>query len=131
MNQICNTCKIGRDEKNYLKDRTVCKSCYNRKRRKNQHLKIDKISNNNDNNSKVSTYEIHAYVVPGPRNVGKTSYMLKMLEKIGNQRPILFITRSPNQYPNYKSSNGIKPIKNTEDQLEFLMACWELESVIK
>ena len=33
-----------------------------------------------------------------------------MLEKIGNQGPIHIITRSPNQYPNYKTSNEIKPI---------------------
>ena len=36
--------------------------------------------------------------------------MLKVLEKIGNQRPFLIITRSPNQYPNYKTSNEIKPL---------------------
>ena len=36
--------------------------------------------------------------------------MLKLLEKIGDQRPIHIITRSPNQYPNYKTSNEIKPI---------------------
>ena len=36
--------------------------------------------------------------------------MLKVLEKIGNQRPIHIITRSPNQYPIYKTSNEIKPI---------------------
>ena len=36
--------------------------------------------------------------------------MLKVLEKIGNKRPIHIITRSPNQYPNYKTSNEIKPI---------------------
>ena len=36
--------------------------------------------------------------------------MLKILEKIGNKRPIHIITRSPNQYPNYKTSNEIKPI---------------------
>ena len=36
--------------------------------------------------------------------------MLKVLEKIGNQKPIHTITRSPNQYPNYKTSNEIKPI---------------------
>ena len=36
--------------------------------------------------------------------------MLKVLEKIGNRRPIQVITRSPDQYPNYKTSNGIKPI---------------------
>ena len=33
-----------------------------------------------------------------------------MVEKIGNKRPIRIITRSPNQYPNYKTSNEIKPI---------------------
>ena len=36
--------------------------------------------------------------------------MLKMLEKIGNQKPIHIITRSPNKFPNYKTSNEIKPI---------------------
>ena len=36
--------------------------------------------------------------------------MLKVLEKIGDKRPIHIITRSPNQYPNYKSSTEIKPI---------------------
>ena len=35
MNQICNTCNIEIDVNNYLKDRTVCKSCYNKNRRKN------------------------------------------------------------------------------------------------
>ena len=34
-----------------------------------------------------------------------------MLAKIGNQRPIQITTRSPNQYPNYKSSKEIKPLK--------------------
>ena len=80
MNRICTTCNIKIDEKNYLKDRTVCKSCLNRYRRKNnnntliqnQQPKIDKINNNNDNNPNVSTYENHAYVVIGPGNVGKT-----------------------------------------------------------
>ena len=118
MNRICNTCNIELDENNYLKDRTVCKSCYNENRRKkksyttirNQQPKIEKISNNNDNNPKVSTYENHAYVVIRARNVGKTYYMLKVLEKISNKRPIHIITRSPNQYANYKTSNEIKPI---------------------
>ena len=70
-----------------------------------------KIDNNKNNNSHiVSTYENHACVVIGPRNVGKTYYMLKVLEKIGNKRPIHIITRSPNQYPNYKTNKEFKPI---------------------
>ena len=36
--------------------------------------------------------------------------MLKVLEKIGNKRPIHIITRSSNQYPNYKTSTEIKPM---------------------
>ena len=38
--------------------------------------------------------------------------MLRILGKKGNQRPIHIITRSPNQYPNYKTITDIKPIKN-------------------
>ena len=66
--------------------------------------KIDKLNNN------VSTYENHRHVVIGPGNVGKTYYMLKVLEKIDNKRPIHIITRSPNQYRDYKTNNEIKPI---------------------
>ena len=32
------------------------------------------------------------------------------MKKIGNKRPIHIITRSPNQYPNYKTDTEIKPI---------------------
>ena len=77
------------DENNYLKDKTVCKTCYNKNKRKNnnkiiiqnQQAKIDKFNNNNDNNPNVSTDENHAYVFIGPRNVGKSYYMLKKLKK--------------------------------------------------
>ena len=118
MNRNCSICDIMINENNHLKHRTICKKCQNENRRKNNHNtiteneiattpqqpKIDKINN------KVSTYENHAYVVIGPRNVGKTYYILKVLEQIGNRRPIHIITRSPNQYPNYKTSTEIKPI---------------------
>ena len=105
-NKFCSACKIKIDENNYKKDRTVCKKCYNKKKRKNEYntsIHETKITN-------VSTYENHRHVIIGPSNVGKTYYMLKVLEKIDNQRPIHIITRSPNQYPNYKTNNEIKPI---------------------
>ena len=70
-----------------------------------------KIIDNKDNNSNVSIFENHRHVVFGTSNVGKTYYMLKKLEKVDNQRPIHIITTSPNQYPNYKTSNEIKAIK--------------------
>ena len=114
MNRVRNTCNIEIDENNYMIDRTVCKKCYNKNRRKNNKQnhqpKIEHVYNNNDSNNSVPTYENHACVVIGPQNVGKTFYMLKMLEKIGNKRPIHIITRSPNQYPNHKTCNEIKPI---------------------
>ena len=119
MNRNCSACNKNLDENNYLKHRTICKKCHNENRRKNnintitkneidtttQQPKINKVINNN-----VSKFENRACVVIGPRNIGKTYYMLKILKKIDNQRPIHIITRSPNQYPNYKTSNEIKPI---------------------
>ena len=118
MNRNCSICYITIDENNYLKHRTICKKCDIENRRKNnnntiteneivtksQQAKINKINNN------VSINENHACVIIGPRNVSKICYLLKLLEKIGNKRPIHIITRSPNQYPNYKTSNEIKPI---------------------
>ena len=72
---------------------------------------MNKIDNdNNTNNHIVSEFENRANVIIGPRNVGKTYYMLKVLEKIGKKRPFNIITRSLNQYPDYETSTEIKPI---------------------
>ena len=115
MNRICITCNIEIDESNYLKDKTVCRSCYNKKRRiSNNNTLIQnrqpKLNSNNDNNPNVSKYENHAYVVIDTRNVGKTYRMLKVIEKLGNKRRIHITTRPSHQYPIYKTSNEIKPI---------------------
>ena len=99
-------------ENNYLKHRTICKKCFNKNGRKNNNTlppNIENVNSNNNNDDMVSKFENHLHVI-GPSNVGKTYYMLKILEKIGDQRPIHIITRSPNQYPKYKTSNEIKPI---------------------
>ena len=154
MDRICNACGMKIDENNYLKHRNICKNCHNKNKRRNNNTVIQndtsashqqpKVDKNNTNKKiilpeklkhnktpNISTYENHRHVVIGPSNVGKTYYMLKILEKMGNQRPICIITRSPNQYPNYKTSNEIKPINNTKDQWYFLMICHELETVLK
>ena len=118
MNRNSFACDIMIDINNYKKDRTVCKTCYNKNKRKNNNdtLPTKKINNSyqqpktNSVNNNVTKFENRANVIIGPRNVGKTYYMLKILEKIGNKRPIHIITRSPNQYPNHKTSNEIKPI---------------------
>ena len=116
----CTNCNIKIDGENRKKDRNICGNCYNlnrkkytindKKRKTDDSVKnIEKPKTINVNNN-VSTYEKLRHVTIGPSNVGKTYYMLKILEKIGNKRPIHIITRSPNQYPNYKTSNEIKPI---------------------
>ena len=116
----CTVCNIKIDEDNCKKDRKICKNCYNINRKKytineKKRKTADSVENiekpNTENvNNKDSNFENHRHVIIGPSNVGKTFYMLQVLEKIGNQRPIHIITRSPNQYPNYKTSNEIKPI---------------------
>ena len=104
------------DVNSYPKHRTFCKKCHNGSRRKNHNNTITENEivttpqQPKINNTNVSNYENHAYVVIGPRNVRKTYYILKVLEKIGNRRPIHIVTRSPNQYPNYETSTEIKSI---------------------
>ena len=75
--------KIGSNK--YLRDRTVCKSCYNKNRRKNNGLilngfitshqqpEVEKFMNNknNVNNPSLSAYENHAYVVFGQETLAK------------------------------------------------------------
>ena len=118
----CTLCNIIIDKDNYKKDRNICKNCYNINRKKNNNKEKKPQIDNNDNKiilpekqkhnntPNISKYENHRHVVIGPSNVGKTHYMLKILEKRGNKRPIHIITRSPNQYPDYKTSTEIKPI---------------------
>ena len=120
MNRNCSICNIKINENNYLKHKTVCRICYNKNRRKN--IKVEKeihttpqqqkIDNVNNKINIVSKFENLRNVIIGPSNVGKTFYMLKVLEKVGNKRPIHIITRSPNQYPTYKTNTEIKPINN-------------------
>ena len=98
----CTVCNIKIDEDNYKKDRNICRKCYNINRKKYtinekerktddsvKNIEKPKIDNVNNN---VSTYESHRLIVIGPSNVGKTYYMLKILEKIDNKRPIHIIT---------------------------------------
>ena len=53
-NKKCCVCNIKLDINNYKKDRTVCRECYNKKKRKNkitishQQPKIEHVNNNNN-----------------------------------------------------------------------------------
>ena len=55
MNRFCKACNIKKDKNSYLRERTVCKNCYNRKDQKsnnnntlipNQETKIENNKNN-------------------------------------------------------------------------------------
>ena len=93
------------DINNYEKDRTVCRDCYNKKKRKNilfqNQITISHqqpiIKNGNSNNNRT--------LLVGPSFSGKTYLMLKILSRIPN-RDIYIITKSPpEQLPILKSKS--------------------------
>ena len=97
-NKNCSVCNIKLAINNYRKDRTVCKDCYNKKKRKNKitisHRQpiIENGTNNNNNRT----------LLVGPTFSGKTYLMLELLSRIPN-RDIYIITKSPpEQYSNSK-----------------------------
>ena len=76
--KICSVCNIKIDKDIYKKDRTFCKDCYNKKKRKNNLIQNDittshqqsKLNSFNDNN--------RTHLV-GPSFSGKTYWILKFL----------------------------------------------------
>ena len=75
--------------------RTVCKRCYNKRKRKNNINSVPE-EQNNDNSASFSANENHRNVMNGPSNSDKSYYMLKK-RKGGNKKPIHIITRFANQ----------------------------------
>ena len=99
-NKNCSACNIKLDINNYKKDRTVCRDCYNKKKRKNNLIQNEittshqqpKIENNNNNRT----------LLVGPSFSGKTYLMFKILSRMLD-RDIYIITKSPpEQYTNCK-----------------------------
>ena len=122
-NKNCSVCNIKLDINNYNKDRTVCRDCYNKKKRKNNLVQneitishqqpiIEHDNNNNNNRS----------LLVGPFFSGKTYLMLKILSRIPD-RDIYIITKSPpEQYTNSKIklkeiSDEIKPLNEYENAI--------------
>ena len=91
----CSVCNIKLDVNNYKKERTVCKDCYNKKKRKIKLIQQPKIETVNDINNNRT-------LLVGPSFSGKTYLMLKILSRISD-RDIYIITKSPpEQYINSK-----------------------------
>ena len=63
-----------------------------------------------DDKLSVSAFRNHRQLMIGPSNVSKTFYMLKMLDKKGNKRPLHIKTRSPKKYPNCETDAKIESI---------------------
>ena len=114
-NKNCSVCKIKLDINNYKKDRTVCRDCYNKKKRK---ININNLPPNksieNVNTPQQSKFENNnPTLLVGPSFPGKTYLMLKILSRISD-RDIYIITNSP---PEQFSNSKIK-IKEINDEIK-------------
>ena len=121
-NKNCSTCNINLDINNYKKDRTVCRDCYNKQKRK---ININTLPpneiNENVNTPQQSKFENNNRILlVGPSFSGKTYLRIKILSRISD-RDIYIITKSPpEQYTNSKIkikeiSNEIKPLNEYEN----------------
>ena len=112
-NKKYSVCNIKLDINNYKKDRTVCKDCYNEKKRKNNLIQQPKIENGNDTNNNRTLLVI-------PSFSGKTYLMLKILSRMPD-RDFYIITESPpEQYTNSKIKikeicDELKPLNEYEN----------------
>ena len=95
-NKNCSVCNIKLDINNYKKDRTVCRDCYDKKKRKNNLVQNEiTISHQQpiiENGKNKNNY--NRTLLVGPSFSGKTYLMLKILSRMID-RDIYIITKSP------------------------------------
>ena len=114
----CSACNIKLDINNYKKDRTVCKDCYNKKKRKNN-LVQNEITTSHQQ-PKSENINKNRTLLVGPSFSGKTYLTLKLPSRIPD-RDIYIISKSPpEQYTNSKIkikeiSDEIKPLNEYEN----------------
>ena len=110
-NKNCSVCNLKLDINNYKKDRTVCRDCYNKKKRKNKitisHHQQPIIENGNNDNNRT--------LLVGPSFSGKTDLMLKILSRIADRDIYIIIKSPPEQYTNSKIE-----IKEISDKIKSL-----------
>ena len=107
----CSSCNIKLDINNYKKDRTVCKECYNKKKRKTNLIQSN--ITNSDPQPKIENNDNNRTLLVGPSFSGKTYLMLKILSRMP-ERDIYIITKSP---PEQYSNSKIK-IKEIGDEIK-------------
>ena len=121
-NKICSVCKIKLDINNYKKDRTVCRDCYNKKKRK---ININTLPPNkifeNVNTPQQSIFENNnRTLLVGPSFSGKTYLMLKILSRLSDRDIYINTTSPPEQYINStikikEITDEIKPLNEYEN----------------
>ena len=84
------------------KERTICKNCYNKKKRKNNNNTF--IQNHKKNINNVNTNKNNRTVIIGFSNCGKNYLMNYILFHL--REPIFMITKSLSQYPNIKAQTS-------------------------
>ena len=121
-NKNCSACHIKLDINNYKRGRTICRECYDKKKRK---ININTLPPNKIiekvNTPQHSKFENNnRTLLVGPSFSGKTYLMLKILSRISD-RDIYTITKSPpEQYTDSKIkikeiSDEIKPLNEYEN----------------
>ena len=120
MNRNCTACNTKIDINKYKKDKTVCKSCYNKNRNKGK----------NNNNTLPPCKITASHQQPKIENVKSSRNKSKIvgISKCGKsyltnhilhrkRQPIFSNTKSVNQYPNIKAktSDEIQPLNEYEN----------------
>ena len=121
MIRICNLCNIKKDKNNYLKDRTVCKSCYNKNRRKDKNNNT-LIQNQQPKNDNVDANKNTRALLVEPSFSGKTFLMLKILSQMPDRGIYIFTNTPPEPYSNFKINieeigGNIKPLSEYESAI--------------
>ena len=104
MNRNCSAFNIKININIYKKDETVCRSCYNKNKRKNKNntlIQQPKSENGNNNNRTL---------LVSPSFSGKTYLMLRLFSRIPDRDVYIIIKSHPEQYSN--SKNKIKEIRD-------------------
>ena len=117
-NKNCSVCNIKLDLNYCKKDRTVCRDCYNKKKRKNNLVQNEIFISHqqpiieNGNNNRT--------LLVGPSFSGKTYLMLKILSRMIDRDTYIITKSPPEQYTNSKIkiqeiSDEIKPLNEYEN----------------
>ena len=111
-NKNCCACNINLDKGNYEKDRTVCKDCYNIKKKQKYNEKT--LIQNQQPKIEIDNNKIRTLII-GYSNCGKTYLTNHFL--LQKQEPIFVITKSLNQYTNIEAqtSDEIQPVNEFEN----------------